>query len=73
MKIKTKLRSLKMSQIVLCGSVRTPIGAFLGTLSDIPAVDLGVVCAKESIRRAKCPLDQVDEVILGHVLTATQG
>ena len=62
-----------MGKIVLCGSVRTPIGAFLGTLSDISTVELGTICAQESIRRAKVPLDQVDEVIIGHVLAATQG
>ena len=62
-----------MSQVVLAGSIRTPIGAFLGTLSDISTVDLGTICAQESIRRANVPVDQIDEVILGHVLAATQG
>ena len=62
-----------MSQVVLAGSIRTPIGAFLGTLSDISTVDLGTICAQESIRRANVPVDEIDEVILGHVLAASQG
>ena len=56
-----------MSAIVLCGSVRTPIGQFLGSLSEIPASELGSICAKETIRRSKIPIENIDEVILGRV------
>ena len=62
-----------MTSIVLCGAVRTPIGQFLGTLSDIPTVELGAICAQETIKRSKIPVDKIDEVILGHVLAAGDG
>lgn len=58
---------------MLCGSVRTPIGQFLGILSDISTVELGTISAKETIKRSKVPTDQIDEVILGHVLNAGDG
>ncbi|WP_353233889.1 acetyl-CoA C-acetyltransferase [Diaphorobacter ruginosibacter] len=60
-------------EIVIVSAVRTPIGKFGGSLSKVPASDLGAVVIKEALARAKVPLDQVGEVIMGHVLTAGAG
>jgi len=62
-----------MSDAVIVGAARTAIGRFGGTLAGTPAVELGVVAVKEALKRAKVSPDQVDEVILGNVLTAGQG
>lgn len=62
-----------MRQAVILGAARTPIGAFGGGLATTPAAELGKVAIVEALRRAGCSPDQVDEVILGHVLTAGTG
>lgn len=59
--------------IVITGPVRTAIGAFMGGLSSVPAVDLGKVVIAESLKRAGVKPDHVSEVLMGHVLTAGQG
>jgi acetyl-CoA C-acetyltransferase len=53
--------------------VRTPIGAFLGSLSELPAPRLGAVAIAEAVRRARIEPADVDEVIMGNVLTAGVG
>ena len=60
-------------EIVICGSVRSPIGQFLGKLSGMKPVELGVQCAKETIARSGVNPVDIDEVIIGHVLAAGQG
>ncbi|MBF5007428.1 acetyl-CoA C-acetyltransferase [Diaphorobacter caeni] len=59
--------------IVIVSAVRTPVGKFGGSLAKVPATDLGAVVIKEALARAKVPLDQVGEVIMGQVLTAGAG
>jgi acetyl-CoA C-acetyltransferase len=59
--------------VVLAGAVRTPIGAFLGSLAQVPAARLGSVAVCAALSRAGVAPDQVDEVILGNVLSAGQG
>jgi len=59
--------------IVLAGAVRTAIGNFNGTLSQLPASDLGAAVVKEALQRASLAPEHVDEVILGNVLQAGQG
>lgn len=59
--------------VVILSAVRTPIGKFLGGLSDVSAPKLGSVVVAAAIQRANVPLDQLDEVILGEVLTAGVG
>lgn len=59
--------------IVIAGAVRTPVGAFNGALSSVPAHFLGEVVIKEALQRAHVEPGQVSEVILGQVLTAAQG
>ena len=58
---------------VIASIVRTPIGSFLGALSKVPAVYLGAAVIKEIVKRAGIHIDQVDEVIMGNVLSASVG
>jgi acetyl-CoA C-acetyltransferase len=58
---------------VILAGVRTPIGKFQGTLSPIPAVELGAMVVREAVRRAAIEPRQVDEVIMGNVVTAGLG
>ena len=62
-----------MEDIVIASAVRTPVGKFGGTLAHMPATDLGAIVIKEALARAKVPLDQVGEVIMGQVLAAGCG
>jgi len=62
-----------MADIVIAGAVRTPIGAFGGKLSTVPAHDLGARVIAEVISRAKVAAGEVSEVVMGQVLTAGQG
>lgn len=54
-----------MEQVVIVSGVRTPIGAYLGKLRDIPASELGAKVLDEVVKRAGLEPSQVDEVILG--------
>ncbi|KEH98434.1 acetyl-CoA C-acetyltransferase [Clostridium botulinum] len=62
-----------MKNIVIASAVRTPVGSYGGALKDVSAVDLGTIVVKEALKRASVKPEQVDEVILGHVLQAAQG
>jgi acetyl-CoA C-acetyltransferase len=62
-----------MTDIVIAGATRTPVGAFNGGLSSVPAHYLGEVAIREAIQRAKVAPDEVDEVILGQILSAGAG
>ncbi|MFP4538168.1 MAG: acetyl-CoA C-acetyltransferase [Dichotomicrobium sp.] len=59
--------------IVIAGGVRTPVGAFNGGLSSVPAHYLGQTVMKEVLNRAKVEPGEVSEVIMGQILTAGQG
>lgn len=54
-------------KIVIVSGVRTPVGAFLGSLSSINQIDLGAIVIKEAVKRAGISPDVVDEVIVGNV------
>src|SRR5215813_651516 len=58
---------------VILSAVRTPIGRFLGALSPLSATQLGALAIREAIRRAGIPVDQIDEVIMGNVVSAGVG
>lgn len=60
-------------ETVILSACRTPVGRFLGALSDIPAVTLGGIAIAEAINRAGVAPNEVDEVIVGNVLQAGQG
>lgn len=62
-----------MSTPVIAGAVRTPIGAFMGSLAPVPATDLGAIAIRESLARAGVPADQVDDVLMGCILQAGLG
>ncbi len=62
-----------MGEAFLLGGVRTPIGKFLGQLSGLSAPELGAICVRESLSRAGIRVEDVDEVILGNVLSAGLG
>jgi acetyl-CoA C-acetyltransferase len=62
-----------MTDVVIAGAARTPIGAFGGGLSSLSGADLGVIAIKEALSRAKVDAGEVDEAILGQVLTAAAG
>ena len=62
-----------MSEVVIAGAVRTPVGAFNGGLSSVSASHLGAVAIKEALKRAQVEPDDVDEVIMGQILTAGTG
>ena len=62
-----------MKEVVILSAVRTPIGSFLGGLKDVPGPRLGAAAIREAVRRAKVPLDQIDECLMGSVLTAGVG
>lgn len=54
-------------EVVIVGAARTPVGDFGGMFKDIPAVDLGVLAAKEAIKRAGVSPEQIEEVVAGMV------
>lgn len=62
-----------MGDVVVVSGVRTPVGKFGGSLRDIPAAQLGAIVIKEAINRAGIKPEDVDEVIMGNVLTSGQG
>ncbi len=64
---------MSSSEIVIAGATRTAVGSFNGALSSLPAHDLGKAVITEALTRAATETDQVDEVIMGQVLTAGQG
>lgn len=62
-----------MTDVVIVDAVRTPIGAFGGALASLSASHMGALVIKALLERNKLSGDQVDEVILGQVLTAGAG
>jgi len=64
---------MKDEDIVIVGAARTPVGSFNGSLSSLPAHQLGEVVIRAALLRAGVKADEVDEVIMGQVLTAGQG
>ncbi|MDH5558911.1 MAG: acetyl-CoA C-acetyltransferase [Alphaproteobacteria bacterium] len=62
-----------MTDIVIAGGARTPVGSFNGSLSSVPAAYLGEVAIREAMARAKVAPEDVDEVIMGQILTAGLG
>jgi len=61
------------ASIVVASAARTPVGSFNGAFANTPAHELGAVAIKEALARAGVDGKEVDEVILGQILTAAQG
>ncbi|MAS12571.1 MAG: acetyl-CoA C-acyltransferase [Nitratireductor sp.] len=59
--------------IVVASAARTPVGSFNGSFATVPAHELGATAIKEALSRAGVAPEEVNEVILGQVLTAGQG
>jgi len=59
--------------IVIVGSARTPMGAFMGDLKSLTAPELGAVAIRAAVERAGIKREDVQEVIMGNVLPAGQG
>ena len=63
----------KFNEVVIVAAVRTPIGTYQGSLKNIRADQLGSIVIKEVINRVKLNHEDIDEVIMGQVLTAGAG
>ncbi len=61
------------TDVVIVGAARTPVGMFSGALSSVPAHQLGAIAIKAALERAQVDPADVDEVILGQVLSANGG
>ena len=62
-----------MNEVVIAGAVRTAIGTFGGAFADVPATRLGAIAIAEALKRAGVKPEQVDEVLMGNVLSAGLG
>ncbi|WP_420563781.1 acetyl-CoA C-acetyltransferase [Thalassobaculum sp.] len=62
-----------MTEVVIAGAARTPVGAFNGSLSSVAASYLGEVAIRAALERAKTEAGEVDEVVMGQILTAAAG
>ena len=65
--------SVKQKKVLITSAVRTAIGSFKGSLKDMQAHDLGSIVVKECIKRSKLNSNEVDELIMGQVLTGAAG
>jgi acetyl-CoA C-acetyltransferase len=64
---------MKEEAIVIVGAARTPVGSFNGALSSVPAHTLGEIAIRAALARAGVEAADVDEVIMGQILTAGEG
>lgn len=62
-----------MKKAVIVTAARTAIGNFNGSLAPLSAVEIGIVAAREAIRRAGIPPAEIDETIIGNILSAGLG
>ena len=65
--------SKKLDDVVITSALRTPIGTYKGSLKDLSADKLGALAIKEVIHKSNLKPDQINEVIMGHVLTSGLG
>jgi len=63
----------KLIDVVITAALRTPIGTYKGSLKGLSADKLGTLAIKEVIYKSKLKTDDIDEVIMGHVLTSGAG
>jgi acetyl-CoA C-acetyltransferase len=63
----------ELRDVFIVGAVRTPIGSFLGTIKDFKAPELGGIVISEALKRAGLKGEEVDEVIMGNVVSAGVG
>ena len=63
----------KSREVVIVSAARTPIGSYRGSLKKIKADQLGTIVIKEILKKTEFKVDEIDEVIMGQVLTAGAG
>ena len=63
----------KSKEVVIVSAIRTPIGAYKGSLKNIRSDQLGSIVIKEVLKQSKFSKDEIDDVIMGQVLTAGAG
>ena len=63
----------KLNDVVITSALRTPIGTYKGSLKGISADKLGTAVIKEAINKSKLKSEDIDEIIIGQVLTAASG
>ncbi len=61
------------NDVVIVAGCRTPIGKFQGGLSDLSALQLGAIAVREAVKRANLQPQQIDECIMGNVVSAGLG
>lgn len=64
---------MSAKEVVILSAARTPIGSFMGALSGIPAPRLGATAIKAALERAGVNASEIDQVVMGNVLTAGEG
>ncbi len=62
-----------MSEVFIISAVRTPIGSFGGSLSALSATELGSIAIRGALERAQVPVEEVQEVFMGNVVSANLG
>ena len=65
--------SKKLNDVVITSALRTPIGTYKGSLKNLSADKLGALAVKEAVYKSNLKSEQIDEVIMGHVLTSGLG
>jgi acetyl-CoA C-acetyltransferase len=63
----------ELRDVFIIGGARTPIGTFLGTIKDLKAPELGGIAIKEALKRSGVKGEDIDEVIMGNVVSAGVG
>ena len=63
----------KDTEAVILSAARTPIGKFQGSLSSLPATQLGAIAVKAAVERAGINPEEIEEVIMGNVVQAGEG
>ena len=62
-----------LDDVVIISACRTPVGKFQGSLADLSATQLGAIVVREATKRAKLDPKQIDECIMGNVISAGLG
>ena len=65
--------SKKSNDVVITSALRTPIGTYRGALKNLSAEKLGSIAIREAVHKSKLKAEEIDEVIMGHVLTSGLG
>jgi acetyl-CoA C-acetyltransferase len=62
--------AMEVREVVICNPVRTPIGSFGGSLKHVPAVELGALAVRETLRRSGAEALKIDSLVMGNVIQA---